>query len=147
MALHGLRARAMTRRRVTLDQADRLRAVAETPGSWFIPGRLRNPLNGSHRHWATRFQWGKDWRTKTAFLILRERPRYRADAPKRIAFRARVWSLFDDDGLRAALKPVRDGLRDAGIVHDDSPRSGHEFVYEQVVDRRRRGVEVRVEVR
>lgn len=42
---------------------------------------------------------------------------------------ARVWNLFNDDGLRAALKPVRDGLMDARVIHSDGPRSGHGFVY------------------
>jgi hypothetical protein len=40
---------------------------------------------------------------------------------------------LDDDNLQGAVKPFRDGLQDAGVIRDDSPRDGHAFEYEQVV--------------
>ena len=115
----------------------------------FVPGALRNPLNGSAgRHWAVRARWARQWRGATAMLVRAFERGAAPDpaAPKRVTFVAHVWQRFDDDGLRAALKPVRDGLGDAGLIHDDSPRSGHVFDYRQLVDRRRRGVEIVVEL-
>jgi hypothetical protein len=55
-----------------------------------------------------------------------------------------VGALWDDDNLPAAIKPVRDGLVDGRVIHADGPESGHTFVYRQVVDRARRGVEITV---
>jgi hypothetical protein len=66
--------------------------------------------------------------------------------PKRIRFTADVWNLMDDDGLRLALKPARDGLKDAWVVHYDRPRSGYTFQYFQVIHRSRRGVLIEAEL-
>ncbi len=44
-------------------------------------------------------------------------------APKRITFCAYMGQRMDGDNLD--LKPYIDGLRDAGIIHDDSVTSGH----------------------
>ena len=65
--------------------------------------------------------------------------------PKDIRFVAWVWNLMDDDGLRAAIKPVRDGLKDAQIIHDDGPKSGHRFSYDQAISREERGVWILVD--
>lgn len=117
----------------------------------FVPGSVRNPLNGSHGHWSKRARWAKTWRERTVNVVaigLGHWPSEEASRmPKRVTFFARTHNRMDDDNLRAALKPVRDALRDMRVIHDDDPASGHEFVYEQVIDRARRGVEIRVRVR
>ena len=114
----------------------------------FLPGELSNPLNGSHRHWSVRARWAKIWRTKT-HLLVSARPEVRgldSTAPKIIRFVANLWNLMDEgDGIRAALKPVLDGLRDARVIHSDGPGCGHLFVYGQRIDRRQRGVRILVE--
>ncbi len=66
--------------------------------------------------------------------------------PKRVAFLALLHNHVDDDHLPFLLKHVRDGLKGAKLIHDDSKRSGHVFVYDQAIDRRRRGVEITVEL-
>lgn len=117
----------------------------------WIPGKLVNPLNGSHGHWSTRARWAKTRREQAqtvylAYICVTGR-RAVPSAPKIVTFTARVWNEFDDDGLRAALKPHRDALKDMRLIQDDRPSAGHEFRYHQQIDRTRRGVAVRVEVR
>ena len=134
--------------------------------SVFIPGKLRNPDNGSHRHWSAVARERADWRRHTFETVrvegLLSRLVVDAPIPKRIRFRAHLWSLFDsDDGLRSALKSVKDALgpstpiyrkgRLVGhapgvhVIHSDAPGCGHEFIYAQIIDRAHRGVEILVE--
>ena len=122
--------------------------------SVFLPGRLTNPLN-QRWHWTKRAAWAKEWRSKTALMVGAQRATllgrgYRSFAsdfaatPKDIQFLGHVWSLFDDDGLRAALKPCLDGLIDARMLHSDAPSSGHQIDYRQTVNRKTPGVTVRI---
>lgn len=118
----------------------------------FVPGPLTNPLNGSHGHWSKHRKWAEDWRERThhhLWLALRTQlPRVNAvrmDAayaarPKVVRFLAKTGNSVDDDNLRAMLKPCRDALKDARIIHDDAKHSGHTFLYDQVIDRAERGV-------
>jgi hypothetical protein len=114
----------------------------------FVPGRLGNPLNGPHGHWSKHARWAKQWRERTHLAWL-EKYQRRGDlvptVPKLIRFRAHTWNAVDDDALSAMCKPVRDALRDIGLIHDDSPGSGHVFVYGQVIERSHRGVQITVE--
>ena len=117
--------------------------------AFFVAGRITNPLNGSHRHWSVRAKWAKSWRGNTCWIAkskMREGGIYLMDAqPKRIKFLGNVVRLFDDDNFRAAMKPLRDGLQDAGVIHHDGPRCGHVFEYKQRVKRNDLGVTVVVE--
>lgn len=112
----------------------------------FVPGPLYNPLNGPHGHWAQRAWWVRNVRTRTHGALLHAQALGRCSpaAPKRIEFLAQTGGTWDDDNLRAGLKPVRDALQDAGIIHSDAPRSGHVFVYAQVIDRAHRGVRITI---
>ncbi len=127
----------------------------------FVPGKLTNPLNGSQGGWQKHARWAQQWRERTWLVIfealatMRDVEAFRrarqtgASEPKRIAFHALVPSRFDDDNLRACLKPCRDALKDAGVVDDDRDRAGHAFVYTQEARRRAGtvyGVEIRVAV-
>jgi len=153
---------------ITKEQAAALGRKAQQPKreagellAVFVPGPVKNPLNGSHGHWTKRARWAKGWRDKTSQAVLEGVPLYRCstnglvlgdvrvipETPKRVVFLARTHNRMDDDNLRAALKPCRDGLRDMRVIHDDDPRSGHEFVYTQTIDRAHRGVEIRVTLR
>jgi hypothetical protein len=115
----------------------------------FVPGRLTNPLNGPHRHWSQRARWAKEWRTRVvihvgAALGQRGRRLPAPERPKRITFGANTGRTWDDDNLRAGLKPVRDGLIAAHVIDDDG-NPQHEFIYRQEVDRGRPGVRIVVE--
>ena len=117
----------------------------------WVPGRLTNPLNGSHKHWAVKARDRKGWREVTA-LCVGSAMRianwgYAPFFPKVVILTAFTWNTYDDDGLAAALKPVVDGLRDARLIHSDDPQSGHRIERRQVIDRKHRGVEVVVEPR
>ena len=63
---------------------------------------------------------------------------------KRVRFLAHVFRLFDSDGLQAAIKPCRDALVECHVLSGDGPRDGNEFLYDQEIDRARRGVTIRV---
>jgi hypothetical protein len=133
----------------------------------FVPGRPRNPLNGSHEHWSKRAKWAKGWRENTNTRLylasvggrrsltdwLDTTPRWpwgEASAPKRITFTIHGPSRFDDDNLRAVCKPVRDSLKDMGVIDDDRPSAGHTFHYEQAPPKRAagapHGIAIRIEV-
>lgn len=131
-------------------------ALIRSPSRWtptalvlFVPGALTNPLNATGwSRWKHR-RWAKTWKYKTYSAILESGYRlglWSAEKPKRVTFRAHVKRLFDDDNLRACIKPSRDSLVGAGILSTDAPGHGHEFVYEQIATRSWRGVEVRVEI-
>lgn len=128
----------------------------------WVPGRLSNPLNGAHGHWAAQSRDRKGWRERTMLCVRqaaqqsgtrlgrpgdhRGSPPWPSDWPKLIVLTAFVWNRYDDDGLRAACKPVVDGLRDADAIHDDGPKSQHRIEYRQQINRKRRGVEIVVQV-
>lgn len=98
---------------------------------------LVNPLNGSHGHWSKRARWARLRREAGAMAILAvvgPHPKILARTPKTITFTAFVGAPWDDDNLRAAIKPYRDSLKDAGLIDDDAP-GRHAFVYEQCVER------------
>jgi hypothetical protein len=114
----------------------------------FVPGKLRNPLNGSWGGWRKHARLAKDWRERTSqhlFVALQGRPLAPGNLrePKRITFTAYVGAQWDDDNIPGALKPVRDSLTGL-LIHSDAPDSGHEFVYRQAVRREQRGVGISV---
>ncbi len=94
----------------------------------------------NREHWRTRHHYTKTWRAKVKLSGFRLAT-WTPDTPKRITLAAQVWNLFDaHDGLRGALKPVVDGLVDAGVIHSDAHDCGHTFIYEQEVNRKAMGV-------
>ena len=112
----------------------------------FVPGRLTNPLNGSHRHWSAHAKWAETWRTRTQVAWLRAgQPMY--DGASCVTFVAQVPRRFDDDNLAACVKPIRDAAVRAILGTDDGPECGHWFTYTQEIRRGRweHGVLVLVE--
>lgn len=116
---------------------------------FFVPAQLHNPLNG-RRHWRTVARWAKDLRERShlcALTAARLGPTLPYMYPKRVGLKAQTFNRFDQDGLRAALKPLVDGLVDAKLLAGDAPGHGNEFAYEQTINRKERGVWVTVAVR
>jgi hypothetical protein len=123
----------------------------------FVPGRPRNPLNGSHEHWSKRARWAKGWRDKASSRLHNTGTQglgklawpWTAMHPKRITFTIYGPSRFDDDNVRAVCKPVRDSLKDMGVIDDDRPSAGHTFHYEQAKPTRKagapHGIAIRIE--
>ena len=112
----------------------------------FVPGKLRNPLNGSWGGWRKHARLAKEWKERTAQHIFADRAHWTIvlQAPKIVTFTAHVGAGWDDDNLPAAIKPIRDALVGT-VIHSDAPEAGHTFVYKQVVDRARRGVQIEIE--
>ena len=124
----------------------------------WVPGRLRNPLNrGKGEHWGKAARERKQWRERTRLCCAEAMQRakitpgmheggvWHPGYHKLVVITAYVWNLYDEDGLAAALKSVVDGLKDAKLIHDDGPKSGHTFERRQVINRKHRGVEVVVQ--
>jgi hypothetical protein len=120
----------------------------------FVPGVLRNPLNGSWGHPLKHARTNREWRERTqshllaALRLPRTRMQMDPAAPKRITITAHVGAEWDDDGIPAAVKPCRDALKDMRIINDDKPSAGHVFAYAQIVSRGKgcsRGVKITVE--
>lgn len=82
-------------------------------------GLKRPPLNANQRmHWAKRAQLTKQLRAITATKARRLQP---VDGRVRITL---VWQVVDNrrrdpDNIAPTLKPVIDGLRDAGVLPED----------------------------
>lgn len=111
----------------------------------FVPGRVTNPLNGSHRHWSVRAKWAEGWRTVTQVAWIKA-GQPAMEGPARVTFTAHVHRLFDDDNLAACVKPVRDAAVRAILGTDDGPKCGHQFVYRQeLTPKEIRGVLITVE--
>jgi hypothetical protein len=118
-----------------------------------VPGPVRNPMNGSHGHWAKHARWAKSWRERTAQRLLVHQRMTPADAalfrtptsPKHITFVCSTVRRIDPDALPAICKPLLDGCRDAHLIHDDGPQSGHIVRYQQQIAPQHRGVAIIVE--
>lgn len=83
-------------------------------------------------HWSTRARRAKNLREigyLRAHSVMRENPMALPESsktPARLRYTV-TWAkgkrrLNDPDNLIAQLKPFTDGLRDAGLIHDDSPQ-------------------------
>ncbi len=118
--------------------------------SFFIPCRLQN-LTNTRGHWSVRHRYSSQLRAITAALGVEASrgTEVHPEEPKVVKFTAYVRRRFDEDGLQAALKPIRDGLQvpapavvndgrmvkaaqvGCGIIHSDGIHSGHRFEYQQ----------------
>ena len=120
----------------------------------FVAGKLVNPLNASAWGWQKRSRLARQWKERVAHAVYDAVQDSRTELiittvfgskmPKVVTFLANVFNLFDSDGLQASLKPVRDALVECRVISGDADRDGHTFRYEQKIDRKRRGVEIRV---
>jgi len=149
-SLTSAEAKALGRR-----AAQPMKAPGELLAVW-VPGKLVNPLNAGAWGWQKRSRTAKAWKDRTTLAIFEANLWRQSQAtffpgwdhtPKCVLFHASVFHKFDSDGLQAACKPIRDTLIQCGVIHSDAPDSGHEFVYAQMIDRARRGVEIRVSLR
>ena len=120
----------------------------------WVPGPLANPMNGTRGHWGKHARWAQQWRQRTEQRLLLEKltgrdTRWREidpELPKRVTFTAHTVRRWDDDNLRAGMKPIRDGVVSAHLIDSDALDSGHEFVYQQRIKPDERGVLITVEL-
>lgn len=107
-----------------------------------LPLRTVNSLNNSHGHWRVISRRRKRERG-TACMMVRSKIGG-ATLPATVTLTRLSAGELDDDGLRAALKSVRDGVADA-FGTDDSAKSKLRFEYTQ--ERCKRGAYgVRVQI-
>lgn len=86
-----------------------------------IAGRLESVAN-NRWHWAKKAKYMKQWRTTTAQAALVDRlPKAEG---RRVSLTLTRYGLrvLDAGNLAASFKPVEDGLKDAGVIVDDSPK-------------------------
>lgn len=108
-----------------------------------LPLHTHNSTN-NRRHW--RFVWTRSKRERgtAAMLVRNQLVRNGVKPPAVVTITRLSAGELDDDGLRSALKSVRDGIADAFGV-DDSARSPLRFEYAQ--EKCKRGAyAVRVEI-
>lgn len=109
-----------------------------------LPLHTINQMNGTHHHWRTVSSRRKRERGTAAMLVRNQLVRNGVKLPAVATITRLSAGELDDDGLRSALKSVRDGIADAFGV-DDSAKSPLRFEYKQ--ERCKRGAyAVRVEI-
>lgn len=100
----------------------------------WLPVTIVNGLN-RRQHWTIAWHRARAQRDAVGAAVLAalggRRFAVPPSRPKVVEFHAFVGKAFDLDGLQAALKHVRDGLQDCGVIQSDGPNTGHVFVYHQ----------------
>lgn len=110
-----------------------------------LPLHTINQMNGGQgRHWRVTYSRRKRERGTASILVRNQLVRNGVKPPAVVTIVRLSNGTLDDDGLRSALKSVRDGIADAFGV-DDSAKSPLRFEYAQ--EKCKRGAyAVRVEI-
>ena len=93
-----------------------------------IPGVPKIATNGPHGHWSVRSRERKKWRHLVVLAIGQKKP----SSPFERVFCTFIRATCrepDFDNLVASMKPIRDGLVDAGIVVNDKTSNMPEAKY------------------
>jgi len=78
------------------------------------------PPNLNHRiHWAQRARLNKMWRARVYLAIGADRPKFPLNKTH-VIFTKISTKACDFDNLVTSMKPIADGLKDAGVIIDDS---------------------------
>jgi crossover junction endodeoxyribonuclease RusA len=118
--------------------------------SFFLAGHPPGPNQTVRWHWGRRAKERRVWRDASAWGARAAYGRSSMAGHHRpvevaVTFHFRVTRTRDRDNLVASLKPVLDGLVDAGILKDDSPTWLRSLVVrEQVAPTERLGITVEV---
>lgn len=135
----------------------------------FAAGKLVNPLN-AYDKWVYRLlpRYKREWHDRVAMALLEAgmrtvtyerrvigmdyggRVSIPSKTPKHVTILGNTHGRMDRDGLYASLKPVIDALVKAGVIDDDAELRdgvGHVIECDQQIDRKNRGVTVRVRLR
>jgi hypothetical protein len=97
---------------------------------FILPFHTVNELNGSHRHWRTVAKRRKSARLQTA-SIARAWSATPPSPPLTVLMTRHSAGTLDDDGLRAALKSVRDGIADwLGVDDKHTDRVSYGYAQE-----------------
>jgi hypothetical protein len=97
---------------------------------FILPFHTVNELNGSHCHWRVVAKRRKSARLQTA-SIARAWSATPPSAPLTVLMTRHSAGTLDDDGLRAALKSVRDGIADwLGVDDKHTDRVSYGYAQE-----------------
>lgn len=102
--------------------------VTDLIGSVMLPVKTVNESNGQHGHWTTIARNRKKLRRIAHALCPA------ASLPCVVRMTRHSAGTLDDDGLRSALKSIRDGIADRFGIADNDPRI--RFEYEQAACKR-----------
>lgn len=89
--------------------------------SVWLPVKTVNESNGSHGHWSTKAKRRRQQR-RMAFMLCPA-----VALPVTVLMTRHSAGTLDDDGLRSALKSVRDGIADRFGIADNDPRITFEY--------------------
>jgi crossover junction endodeoxyribonuclease RusA len=102
------------------------------PRTWTLKIDGFEPLSLNDRgHWRRHHQLKAEWRSEVATLAKAERIPLLARIHVALHAYPKTNRRRDADNLVATLKPCIDGLRDAGVIADDTP--GHVSFSEPVI--------------
>lgn len=97
------------------------------------------------RHWTVRSQMANEWKWRTKAGLLKFRvPKLTLEAPIKIEFEVYVGRSIDCDNI--VLKTYIDGLRDWGILKDDSPAYVQEITVRVITKSKREYVKITLHI-
>lgn len=85
-----------------------------------LEGLPKTPNELVRLHWAQKAKEAKKWRTMSAYVARKFKPKTPFESVELTFIRGSSRQCDFDNGI-AALKPIIDGLKDAGIILDDNP--------------------------
>lgn len=100
--------------------------------------------NGSHGHWRVAAAERKRWRTASATIAKLRRPTKPLERIRLVLTRFSS-SKPDRDNLAISFKPIVDGLRDGGVIVDDTDEVIVSCAYQWIKSSPKQG-KIRIEV-
>ena len=85
-----------------------------------LPWFPRELSPNSRAHWAAKAKAAKAYREQCGWAVMQARNSFKSPVLATTTFHVDTKRRYDLDNLMASLKPLWDGLVDAGILQDDS---------------------------
>jgi len=119
--------------------------VKENKDKWVL---REVPYNMSNKtlHYMVKYKWAKEWKQAVGDAVM-ERRRSLGKLPLTMPTITVILGhtqWFDKDGSYTAAKPLLDGLKEAGVIIDDSPKHIQYFV---VQTKKFKGVKILIETK
>ena len=77
-------------------------------------------MSNYRMHWRTKYAWSKAWKEEVGYQIIEHK--IKRDKTKFATVNIELYTIrkMDKDGMYNSIKPVVDGLTEAGLIEDDS---------------------------
>lgn len=108
----------------------------------YIPYSINSQNN---MHWATKHKWKKAWEDEVYFSMMEHRSYFKKIPIPYLKLKIIYYNVqvMDEDNLRGSVKPILDGIVNAGVIYDDSPKYlSHTVEQVKVHKRKEQGVEL-----